>query len=123
MHRPPPLLLALLVACSRYSPLAAQSPVSATPGVPSLDSLDLTTRQSIQLACSTEMTQGPVAYGRCLNKQLDALRRAPGIPSLDGLDMTTRQSIQLACSTEMTQGPVAYGKCLRSQLLSIGIQR
>ena len=70
----------------------------------------------------TEKTEGPVAYGSCLNKQINALRSSPGIPSLSGLDGATRQSIELACMTQKAQGPVAYGECLRAQLRSVGIQ-
>jgi hypothetical protein len=85
-------------------------------GAPDLSRLDGTTRQSIELACITEKSNGPVAYWGCLNKQLDALRGSPGIPSLSGLDPTTRQSIELACITQKSDGPVAYGSCLNKQI-------
>jgi len=122
MHRTRVLLVALLVACGQHSLAAAPSPVSATPGIPSLAGLDGQTQQSIRMACSTQFGEGPVAYGRCLNGQLEALRGSPGIPSLAGLDGQTQQSIRMACSTQFGEGPVAYGKCLRAQLRSIGIQ-
>ena len=122
MHRAHVLLVALLVACGRHSPAPAPSPVSAPTAIPSLDGLDPVTQRSIQLACISQFDQGPAAYGRCLNRQLDALRRSPGIPSLDGLDPVTQRSIQLACISQFDQGPVAYGECLRAQLRSIGIQ-
>src|SRR2546429_1071266 len=54
----------------------------------------------LELACMTQQAQGPVAYGSCLNKQINALRSSPGIPSLSGLDDATRQSIELACMTQ-----------------------
>jgi len=108
-------------ACSIHSTQSSE-PAPVPTGIPSLSGLDDATRQSIELACVTQNTQGPVAYGSCLNKQINALRSSPGIPSLSGLDDATRQSIELACVTENTQGPVAYGKCLRAQLRSIGIQ-
>ena len=69
-----------------------------------------------------QKSQGPVAYGSCLNEQIGALRNSPGIPSLSGLDDATRESIELACIRQKAQGPVAYGECLRAQLRSIGIQ-
>ena len=108
-------------ACSSHSTQSSE-PAPVPTGIPSLSGLDEATRQSIELACVTQNTQGPVAYGKCLNKQINALRSSPGIPSLSGLDDATRQSIELASVTQNTQGPVAYGKCLRAQLRSIGIQ-
>ena len=120
MRRPYGLLVAFLVACGQHAPADAASPVSAPPGIPSLDGLDPVTQRSIRMACVTQFGEGPVAYGRCLNRQLDALRRSPGIPSLDGLDPVTQRSIQMACVTQFGEGPVAYGECLREQLRSIG---
>jgi hypothetical protein len=108
-------------ACSSHSTHSSE-PAPVPTGIPSLSGLDDATRQSIELACVAQNTQGPVAYGSCLNKQINALRSSPGIPSLSGLDDATRQSIELACVAQNTQGPVAYGKCLRAQLRSIGIQ-
>src|SRR5206468_398544 len=97
-------------------------PLRSSPGIPSLSGLDDATRQSIELACMTQRTEGPVAYGSCLNKQIHSLRSSPGIASLSCVDDATRQSIELACMTQKAQGPVAYGECLRAQLRSIGIQ-
>ena len=122
MHRAHVLLVASLAACVSHSPGAAPSPASAPPGIPSLAGLDPQTQQSIRAACITQFGEGPVAYGRCLNGQLDALRRSPGIPSLAGLDTETQQSIRAACITQFGEGPVAYGECLRAQLRSLGIQ-
>ena len=117
-----PIAVALCAGCGPHTPQQNPDPLRSSPGIPSLAGLDDATRQSIQLACITQKGEGPVAYGRCLNEQIDALRSSPGIPSLSGLDDATRQSIELACVTQNTQGPVAYGKCLRAQLRSIGIQ-
>ena len=108
-------------ACSIHSTQSSE-PAPVPTGIPSLSGLDNATRQSIELACVTQNTQGPVAYGGCLNKQINTLRGSPGIPSLSGLDDATRQSIELACMMQKSQGPVAYGECLRAQLRSIGIQ-
>src|SRR3989441_10261162 len=116
-----PTQVAWVGACSIHSTQSSE-PAPEPTGIPSLSGLDDATRQSIELACVTQNTQGPVAYGSCLNKQINALRSSPGIPSLSGLDDATRQSIELACMTQKTQGPVAYGECLRAQLRSIGIQ-
>src|SRR6266581_3641967 len=117
-----PIAVALCAGCGPHSPQQNPEPLRRSPGIPSLSSLDDATRQSIELACMTQKTQGPVAYGSCLNEQINALRSSPGIPSLSGLDDATRQSIELACIMQKGQGPVAYGECLRAQLRSIGIQ-
>jgi hypothetical protein len=102
--------------------LVCKHTLAVAQGVPDLSQLDDETRQSIELACIVKKSDGPVAYGGCLNKQLTALRGSPGIPSLSGLDAATRQSIELACITQKSDGPVAYGECLRAQLQSIGTQ-
>src|SRR5207249_1052149 len=107
-------------ACSSHSTQSSK-PAPVPTGIPSLSGLDDATRQSIELACVTQNTQGPVAYGSCLNKQINALLSSPGIPSLSGLDDATRQSIELACVTQNTQGPVAYGKCLNKQINALRI--
>ena len=108
-------------ACSSHSTQSSE-PAPVPAGIPSLSGLDDVTRQSIELACIMQKGGGPVAYGSCLNKQINALRSSPGIPSLADLDDATRQSIELACMMQKSQGPVAYGECLRAQLRSIGIQ-
>src|SRR3989442_345666 len=108
-------------ACSSHSTQSSE-PAPVPAGIPSLSGLDDATRQSVELACMTQQTQVPAAYGSCLSKQINALRSSPGIPSLSGLDDATRQSIELACITQQGQGPAAYGECLRTQLRSIGIQ-
>ena len=102
-------------ACSSHSTQSSE-PAPVPTGIPSLSGLDDATRQSIELACMTQKTQGPVAYGSCLNKQINALRSSPGIPSLSGLDDATRQSVELACMTQKTQGPAAYASCLNKQI-------
>jgi hypothetical protein len=70
----------------------------------------------MELACITERSKGPVAYGACLNQQIASLRDSTGIPSLNGYDDETRQTMELACITERSKGPVAYGACLRKQI-------
>lgn len=51
----------------------------------------------MELACITERSNGPVAYGTCLNRQIASLqgspgisKRSPGIPNLSGHDSETR---------------------------------
>jgi hypothetical protein len=105
-------LTAAFAACGHTLALAQ--------GVPDLSRFDQATRQSIELACITQESKGPVAYGECLNRQIDTLRGSPGIPSLSGLDQATRQSIELACITQESKGPVAYGNCLRGQIDALG---
>jgi|SRR2546421_7798759 len=117
-----PIAVALCAGCGPHTPQQNPEPLRSSPGIPSLSGLDDATRQSIELACVTQKAQGPVAYGSCLNEQINAFRGSPGIPSLSGLDDATRQSIELACVTQKAQGPMAYGECLRAQLSSIGIQ-
>jgi hypothetical protein len=108
-------LTAAFLLCKHTLAIAVQ-------GAPDLSGFDSETQQSIELACVTQFSNGPVAYRGCLNKQVDALRGSPGIPSLSGIDSDTRQSIELACVTQFSNGPVAYGDCLRTQLDSIGVQ-
>src|SRR5437899_4073587 len=115
-----PIAVALCAGCGSHTPQQNPEPLRSAPGMPSLSGLDDATRQSIELACMTQKTQGPVAYGSCLNKQINALRSSPGIPSLSDLDDATQQSIELACMTQKTQGPVAYGRCLHTQINALG---
>ncbi len=102
-------------ACSSHSTQSSE-PAPVPTGIPSLSGLDDATRQSIELACMMQKSQGPVAYGSCLDKQINTLRSSPGIPSLADLDDATRQSIELACMMQKSQGPVAYGSCLNEQI-------
>src|SRR5437667_7097114 len=83
-------------ACSSHSRQSSE-PAPVPTGIPSLSGLDDATRQSIELACMTQNTQGPAAYGNCLNEQINALRSSPRIPSLSGLDEATSQQLALAC--------------------------
>ena len=62
-------LTAAFVACN-YTLAAAQ-------GLPDLSRLDHETRQSIELACITEKSNGPVAYGGCLRAQLQSIGVQP----------------------------------------------
>jgi hypothetical protein len=101
------------------APLTAQTQQDLPTTVPNLSGYDSETRQAMELACSLERTNGPVAYGACLNRQIASLQRSPGIPNLSGYDRETRQTIELACVSEHTRGPVAYGACLNGQIASL----
>src|SRR2546430_2221165 len=82
-------------ACSSHSTQSSE-PAPVPTGIPSLSGLDDATRQSIELACMMQKSQGPVAYGSCLNKQINSLRSSPRIPRSSPLDDVTTQPIALA---------------------------
>jgi hypothetical protein len=86
--------------------------------IPSLSGFDSETRQAIELACILKKSDGPVAYGTCLNEQISSLNGSPGIPSLSGLDREARQSIELACILKKSDGPAKYANCLNQQLVA-----
>src|SRR2546426_10779295 len=92
-------------ACSSHSRQSSE-PAPVPTGIPSLSGLDDATRQSIELACMMQKTQGPVAYRSCLNEQINALRSSPGIPSLSDLDDAARQSTELACTMQNSHRPL-----------------
>jgi hypothetical protein len=46
-----------------------------SPGIPNLSGYDSETRQTIEIACSSEKLNGPVAYGACLNRQIASLQK------------------------------------------------
>jgi hypothetical protein len=77
------------------------------------------TRGTMELACVSEKTRGPVAYGACLNRQIASLQSSPGIPKLSGYEPETRVTMELACGSEKMNGPVAYGACLNRQIASL----
>jgi hypothetical protein len=107
-------VLALLGA-----PLIAQTTRDLPTPIPDLSGYDGETRLTMQMACSSERTQGPVPYGACLNRQIASLQKSPRIPDLSGYDGETRLTMQMACSSERTQGPVPYGACLNRQIASL----
>ena len=98
---------------------AAQTKGELPATIPSLSGYDAETRQSIELACLTKKSAGPVTYGACLDRQIASLQGSSGVPSLSGYDAETRQSIELACLTKKSAGPVAYGACLNDQIASL----
>jgi hypothetical protein len=84
------------------APLTAQT-TQKSPGIPDLSGYDSKTRRTMELACSVEKVNGPVAYGTCLNRQIafakirsaladqrGSLQKWPGIPSLSDYDSETR---------------------------------
>jgi hypothetical protein len=78
-------------------------------------------RQSIESACSTaKYVEGPAAYNRCLDRQLEAWAAGPRQPDLSRLTPAERQSIESACSTaKYVEGPAAYNRCLEKQLVAL----
>src|SRR5439155_881034 len=93
-------------------------PVPQTTLAQQLLSLSDPEQQSIEAACSSaKYVDGPAAYNRCLQNQLDSLATAPRRPDLSGLNSYELQSIEAACSSaKYVDGPAAYNRCLVRQL-------
>ena len=92
---------------------------SLSASIPDLSGYDNETRRTMELACISERSNGPVGYGACLNRQIASLQALPGIPNLSGYDSETRRTMELACISERSNGPVAYGACLNRQVASL----
>ena len=107
------------VSTAFSAPLTAEAQQDSPATIPDLSGYDRETRQSIELACIVKKSDGPVAYGACLKRQMASLQGTPGIPDLSGYDRETRQSIELACIVKKSDGPVAYGTCLDRQIASL----
>src|SRR5437764_1340567 len=73
-------------------PLTAETQQDLPTTIPSLSGYDRETRQAMELACISDKTNGPAAYGACLNRQIASLQSAPGTPTLSGDDSGTRQT-------------------------------
>ena len=110
----------VFVTACFHQPTTAQAKPDLPTGIPNLSRYDDETRRTMEVACATEWTNGPVAYGACLNRQIASVQNSPGIPNLSRYDDETRRSMQVACATEWTNGPVAYGACLRKHIKSLG---
>src|SRR2546430_16803477 len=82
-----------VLALGLAEPLTAQKATT----IPSLRAYDDETRRTMELACAMERTNGPVAYGACLDRQIATLRTSPGLPSLRGFDDEPRRTLELAC--------------------------
>ena len=95
------------------------SSLENSPGLPYLSRFDATTRESLELACLRDKSQGPAAYGACLRDQIDKFQSSPGMPDLSRLDYRTRQSIELACTRTKHQGPARYGRCLNEHVVAL----
>jgi S1-C subfamily serine protease len=96
--------------------LLAASPCLRAQKAPSLDRYDQETRQSLELTCLLSKTEGPAAYGTCLNEHIAALRASPPVPDLSKLDDATRQSLLQACILEKRRGPALYARCLNGKI-------
>ena len=57
------------------APLTAQTTQDLPKTIPDLSGYDSETRLTIQIACVSEKTQGPVAYGACLNRDRFAAKK------------------------------------------------
>jgi hypothetical protein len=85
----PSLLLRISLAFTLTAAFVARGPTpTLAQGVPNLSRFDHATRQSLELACILSQSQGPAAYGRCLNNQIDALKNSSGVPDLSRFDYT-----------------------------------
>ncbi|MBF0185975.1 MAG: peptidoglycan-binding protein [Magnetococcales bacterium] len=86
---------------------------------PDLSRLSSSEKQSIESACSVDKySNGPAAYNKCLNKQLEAMSgQGTKQPDLSRLSSSEKQSIESACSVDKySNGPAAYNYCLSQQL-------
>src|SRR5437660_819590 len=80
-----------LIACSS-EPTTAQTKQDLPTSIPNLSGYDSETRRTMELACGLERSNGPVAYGACLNRQTASLQSSHGIPNQSGYDSETRQT-------------------------------
>jgi hypothetical protein len=101
------------------TPLTAEAQQNLPPTIPSLSGYDGETRQLMERACILKKSDGPVAYGACLNQQIASLQGSPGIPGLSSYDGETRQLMERACILKKSDGPVAYGAYLNQQIASL----
>jgi hypothetical protein len=53
--------------------LVIASGLAAAQGIPNLRNYDDETRRSMELACISVKTEGPAAYGACLDQQIVSL--------------------------------------------------
>ena len=104
------LVCAAIVQASAH----AQSP-------PNLSELSPDELRSIESACSSaKYLNGPAAYNRCLQNQLDEWSKGPRSPDLSGLSPDELRSIESACSSaKYLNGPAAFNRCLQSQMKSL----
>jgi len=88
---------------------------------PDISGLSPEDHRSIESACSNaKYLDGPAAYRRCLQTQLDALGGSK-FARLSELGPEDRRSIESACSNaKYLDGPAAYHRCLQTQLDALG---
>jgi hypothetical protein len=77
-QRMPARLRISLVSTLTAAFVVCKHTLAVAQGVPDLSRLDAETRQSIELACITQKSDGPVAYGECLRAQLHSIGIQPG---------------------------------------------
>jgi len=114
----PPITVSKPAEPLTYLGATHSAPATRGAGRPDLPSLSGPERTSIEAACSIDKyNNGPAAYNRCLQNQLNLLSGAPGRPDLSSLSGPERTSIEAACSIDKyNNGPAAYNRCLQSQL-------
>jgi hypothetical protein len=115
----PPIFRQTLLTSLTFGAVSAVFSAPLTAQIPNLSGYDSQTRQSMELACISDKTNGPAPYAACLNRQIASLQSSPGIPNLSGYDSQTRQSMELACISDKTNGPAPYAACLNRQIASL----
>ena len=96
--------------------LIISSGLAAAQGIPSLRNYDDETRRSMELACISAKTEGPAAYGACLNQQIASLQSSPGIPNLSGHDSKTGKLARATSGSGVTNPhrPISGGTAVDS---------
>jgi hypothetical protein len=85
---------------------------------PPLTSIGREDRQTIELACVIERSNGPVRYNACLRRNYAALKGVAH-PDLNRLNREDRQTVELACIGVRSDGPAIYNRCLARQSASV----
>jgi hypothetical protein len=81
-------------------------------------------QSSIESVCSeAKVMKGPVAYNRCVSKQLASLKGTSRNFDMSWLTQDEQSSIESVCSeAKVMKGPVAYNRCVSKQLASLKLQ-
>jgi len=89
--------------------VAHAQPIAYTP-IPSLSGYDFETRQSIEMACIVKKSDGPVAYGACLDEQITSLTKASvGFSTNGGVVGAPQAELPAASSTKNKKRRVVSG--------------
>jgi hypothetical protein len=81
-------------------------------------------QSSIESVCAeAKVFKGPVAYNRCVSKQLASLEGTPRNLDMSWLTRDEESSIESVCAeAKVFRGPVAYNRCVSKQLASLKAQ-